>query len=245
MTTNTEQSEIIEGLTSKLQEAEIKLAETILESQHDAAQSVVTAHVVAGMSLGLMPIPLFDIATLTGTQINMLRNLCQNYDINFDENIGKSLLNALVSGSLPVLAVMGLSSIAKFIPGVGSVAGGLSVSVLSGAMVYASGQVFIKHFEAGGTLDDFDSKQWAEYFKEQFEEGKTFAKGQYNKSKDALSESVDEVKNKFSKKPEDASDEETTVTENVTENVTKTETAPEVAAENNTKEPKDKPAVAS
>ena len=90
MTTKREQTDLIEELTLKLQETEMKLAESSEENKKDMAQSVVSAHVVGGMSLGLMPIPLFDIAALTGTQVNMLRSLCKQYEVNFDEKIGKS-----------------------------------------------------------------------------------------------------------------------------------------------------------
>ena len=224
MLTKAEQSELIEELTSKLQDAEIKLAETTLTSQYEAAQAVVKTHIVAGMSLGLLPLPLFDIAVLSGAQLNMLRSLCKHYDVDFNEKIGKSLLSSLASGSLPVLTVMGLSSVSKIIPGIGSIAGGLSVSVSSGAMMYAAGQVFIKHFEAGGTLADFDSKQWLDAFKEQFEDGKDYAKGQYDKSKSAVSDSYEDskgyfkgIKEKFIKPKEVAEVEEVVETETDTE----------------------------
>jgi uncharacterized protein (DUF697 family) len=186
MTTKVEQSELIEELTLKLQETEIELAATSISNRHEAAEAVVISHVVGSMSFGLLPLPLLDIAVLAGAQLNMLRSLSKHYDINFDEQIAKSALSSLTLGSLPVLSTIGLSSFAKIIPGIGTILGGVSVSVLSGAVVYASGQVFIRHFEAGGTLDDFNSKKWLPYFKEQFEEGKTFIKNQYKNSKKSV-----------------------------------------------------------
>ena len=206
MTTKAEQSELIDELTAKLQETEIALASSSLTSKHETAQAVVNTHIIAGMSLGLLPIPLLDIAALMGTQLNMLRSLCKHYDIDFSEKKAKGLLHSLTIGALPALSVMGLSSVVKVIPGIGSIAGGVSVSVLSGATVYASGQVFISHFEAGGSLEDFDSKKWAAYFKESFEEGKVYTKGLYNKSKNSIGNGYEgsksyfsSIKNKFSK----------------------------------------------
>lgn len=46
-----------------------------------------------------------------------------------------------------------------------------AMSAISGAITYAIGQVFIQHFESGGTFLDFDPKKVKEYFMEQFEEG--------------------------------------------------------------------------
>lgn len=176
MASNAEQEQLIEELTNKLLDVDIKLTAASIQNNHVTAKNVVKSHMIAGMSLGLIPAPLFDIAALTGTQVNMLRTLCKQYEVDFDEQKGKALLTSLVGGSLPVMTVLGLSSVVKLIPGVGTVGGGLSMSVLSGASIYATGQVIIRHFDLGGTLEDFDSKYWQKYFKEEFEEGKLFVK---------------------------------------------------------------------
>jgi hypothetical protein len=63
----------------------------------------------------------------------------------------------------------------KAIPGIGSFLGGVSMAVLSGASTYAIGQVFIRHFESGGDLFNFDSERFKNFYKEQFEKGKEYA----------------------------------------------------------------------
>lgn len=184
--TAVEQAELIDGLTVKLQEVEIKLAAASLQNKHIAAQNLVKTHMVAGMSLGLLPAPLFDIAALTGTQLHMLRSLSKHYGIDFDEQTARAVLTSLVSGALPVLTVVGLSSLAKLIPGIGTVGGGISMVVLSASLIYAVGQVFLRHFEAGGTFHNFDSKHWQAFFRGQFEEGKAFVKGTMDTSKSSV-----------------------------------------------------------
>lgn len=176
MNTAAEHAQLIDELTAKLQEVEIKLAAASLQGKHTSAQNTVKTHMVSGMALGLLPAPLFDIMALSGVQLNLLRSLCKHYAVDFDEQLGKGMVSALVSGSVPVLTVLGLSSFAKLIPGIGTVGGGLSMTVLAGATLYATGQVFIRHFEAGGTLQDFDSKHWQAFFKQQLEEGKAFVR---------------------------------------------------------------------
>lgn len=178
-----ERAELIEALTTKLNSLEVSRALVIEEKQQVDAQNIVKNHVIAGMSLGLMPAPLFDVAALTGAQLNMLRSLAQHYGIEFDEKTGKAVLLALVNGSVPVLTVVGLSSFAKLIPGIGTLGGGISMTVISGALTYATGQVFIQHFSTGGTLDDFDAKQWQSFFKQKFAEGKVFVKEKLQRDK--------------------------------------------------------------
>ncbi|MGB3918915.1 DUF697 domain-containing protein [Thiothrix litoralis] len=174
--TAAEHAQLIDDLTAKLQEVEIKLVAASLQGKHSNAQNTVKTHMVSGMALGLLPAPLFDIMALSAVQLNLLRSLCNHYSVDFDEQLGKGIVSSLISGSLPVLTVLGLSSFAKLIPGIGTVGGGLSMTALAGAAIYAAGQVFIRHFEAGGTLQDFDSKHWQAFFKQQLEEGKAFVR---------------------------------------------------------------------
>lgn len=172
----TEQSELINELTEKLTESEIKLLGCNLQSKHSAAQNIVKTHMASGGAMALLPIPVFDFASLAGTQLSLVRRLAQHYELDFDEKAARSVLVSLFSGVIPLVTVVGLSSMAKIIPGIGSIGGGISMSVLSGALVYATGQVFIKHFEQGGTLKDFDGKRWIESFKQSFEKHKALSR---------------------------------------------------------------------
>lgn len=165
-------------LVAKLMDVELKLASSTLESQRLMAQNIIKTHMAAGSALALLPVPLFDLAALTGTQVSLLRSLSQHYDVGFDEQKGKVLLTSLISGSIPLLTVMGLSSFAKLIPGIGTIGGGISMTILTSSLIYATGQVFVRHFEEGGTLADFDGKHWKSFFTQQFEEKKAEMKQQ-------------------------------------------------------------------
>lgn len=165
-------------LVAKLMDVELKLASSTLESRHLTAQGIIKTHMAAGSTLALLPVPLFDLAVLTGTQVSLLRSLSQHYDVGFDEQKGKVLLTSLISGSIPLLTVMGLSSFAKLIPGIGTIGGGISMTILASSIIYATGQVFVRHFEEGGTLADFQGKHWKNFFMKQFEEKKAEMKQQ-------------------------------------------------------------------
>ena len=138
------------------------------------AQNIVKANIITSMASGLIPVPLFDMISLTNIQFHLIQTLAEHYQIPAD-NINKSLITSLVSGSLPVISILGLGSFMKSIPGIGSLAGSGSVAIISGAVAYAVGQVFIRHFEQGGTLEDFNPDSAKEYFSEQFKAGKLIA----------------------------------------------------------------------
>ena len=139
------------------------------------ANSIVKNHVIGSMGISLVPIPLVDLVGLTGIQLKMLHSLAKLYRVPFSENLGKSLIVSLVGGVMPTSTAMTLASFAKSIPGLGTATGMVSVTILGGATTYAIGNVFIQHFESGGTLLDFDPKTMREYFKEKLQEGKRVA----------------------------------------------------------------------
>ena len=142
------------------------------EVQEITASSIVKNHLITSMGLGLVPIPLFDVSALTTVQMNMLRSLSAHYGVPVRDQDLKSMLLSLAGGAMPVLAIVGLSSFAKVIPGIGTLAGSASLSVLAGAVTYAVGQTFILHFEAGGTLENFDPKQAQAFFRRELAMGK-------------------------------------------------------------------------
>lgn len=136
------------------------------------AEKAIKNHSLYAAGGGLIPIPVLDFLAVTGIQIDLVQNLCDVYNINFYRNQGKSVISALVGTSLATIG----SSLIKAIPGVGSLLGGFSMSILSGATTYAIGQVFAKHFENGGTLDNIDVEEFRAFYKRKVEEGKTVVK---------------------------------------------------------------------
>ncbi|MEZ5590524.1 MAG: DUF697 domain-containing protein [Gammaproteobacteria bacterium] len=152
--------------------------DALLDEEHERlgqAQAIVKNHVIGSMGISLVPIPLVDLVALSGIQIKMLHALARLYRVPFSENLGKSLIVSLVGGVMPTSTAMTLASLAKAIPGLGTATGMISVSVLGGATTYAIGNVFMQHFESGGTLLDFDPKTMRDYFANKLREGKQVA----------------------------------------------------------------------
>lgn len=139
------------------------------------ANNIVKNHVIGAMGISLVPIPLVDLVGLVGIQLKMLHSLANHYRVPFSENLGKSLIVSLVGGVMPTSTAMTLASLVKAVPGLGTATGMVSVTILGGATTYAIGQVFIQHFESGGTLLDFDPKKMRGYFTLKLQEGKQVA----------------------------------------------------------------------
>lgn len=141
------------------------------------ADTIVRNHVIWSMGAGMIPILIADIFAVSALQLDMIRQLCRVYDVDFQETQGKALVTSLTSSAL---ARIGAGSVIKLIPGLGSFIGGATVSLFAGASTYALGEVFKKHFASGGTILDFDPDRLRKMYKEKFEKGKKVAK-EWNK----------------------------------------------------------------
>lgn len=136
------------------------------------AETIVRNHVLFSMGAGAIPVPVADVLAVSASQLDMIRQLCKVYDVDFSETQGKAIVSSLTASTL---GRIGAASLAKMIPIVGSVVGSVANAVMAGASTYALGQVFKTHFSTGGTILDFDAERLKKLYKEQFEKGKTVA----------------------------------------------------------------------
>jgi len=140
-----------------------------------AAHRSVRKYTLVSMAAGAIPLPALDLALLTGVQLDMLHNLSQRYAVPFSKNLAKSILSVLTSDALVFVTSTPAASLIKVIPIIGQISGTISMVTLSGAATYATGKVFIQHFESGGTFLDFDPEKARVYFQEFYKEGQQFA----------------------------------------------------------------------
>ncbi|EKD30793.1 MAG: GTPase protein [uncultured bacterium] len=141
----------------------------------DLAGKVVKKYMYWSMGAGLIPVPVLDMATVSGVQLKMLSEISKIYDVKFSENAGKSIIAALL-GSITAGALTRstLTSFIKSIPIIGFL-GSLSMPIYSGAATWAIGKVFIQHFATGGTFLNFDPQKVKDYFADLYKQGQTVA----------------------------------------------------------------------
>lgn len=155
--------------------AEAAIAEETDQEKYDAANATVKKYMLWSMGAGLLPVPLVDIAAVSGVQLKMLSELSKQFGVEFSRNAGKSIIGALLGGiSADALSRSYITSAVKAIPVIG-VVGAVSMPVYSAAATWAIGKVFIQHFASGGTFLNFDPKKVKEYFMDLFKQGQTIA----------------------------------------------------------------------
>ena len=148
-------------------------AEMTDEQRDEAASKLVDRFSLWSGAAGLIPVPLVDIAAVGGVQLQMLRRLSEIYGVPFSDNRGKSIIASLAGSVLPAstatTTAMGVASVLKGIPGIGTVISAFTMPVFSAGATYVIGKVFIQHFASGGTLLDFNPPDYREFIKVQKE----------------------------------------------------------------------------
>jgi uncharacterized protein (DUF697 family) len=138
------------------------------------ATTVIRNHVVWSMGASyIVPLPIADVFAVSALQLDMIRQLCRVYGIDFAETQGKALVTSLTTSAM---TKAGARSLIKLVPGLGTVVGGVATAILNGASTYALGEVFKKHFGNGGTFLDFDTERLRKVYNEKFEKGKDVAR---------------------------------------------------------------------
>lgn len=138
-----------------------------------SSRAVIKKHVLIAMGVGAVPIPLVDVAAVTGVQLSMISKLAKLHGVQFSDDLGKSLLAALVGGvGSKALVTSFLGSAIKAIPVIGSAIGVVTFPAFAGATTYAVGKVFDRHFAEGGTMLDFRPADVKDYFSEELDKGK-------------------------------------------------------------------------
>jgi len=164
------------------------------------ADSIIRQHVLLAAGAGLIPVPIVDMAAITGIQLKMLSDLAASYDVPFSRHRVESILSSLIGGlASREIAKIGLSGMLKIIPVFGSVLGAASMPMAAAALTYAVGSSFKEHFAAGGNLENVNLARVRTGFRQKLETGRVLAK-QLIERKSAQAEAKAEPENEAESK---------------------------------------------
>lgn len=156
-----------------------------IERKLEAANKAVIPFVTAAFAAGFSPLPFADAALLVPTQLAMLARLT----VIFGIPINKSLLTSTISGvlgtgSATLLGRTIVANIIKFIPGVGTAAGGTisgtTAAVITTALGFSYNQVMVamaKRIFSGNTVTEKEMIElMRNAYSEQMKKGKDLLK---------------------------------------------------------------------
>lgn len=149
-----------------------------IKTDSKKAQALATTkrYMLWSAGAGLIPVPIVDLATLIGVQMKMVAEIAEIYGVEFSENKAKNTISAALSAVTASTFAQGtIGSTMKAIPFIGTIVGSLTMPFFASASAYALSNVFINHFEGGGTFLDLDGDKFKEDFKHMFKKGKKVA----------------------------------------------------------------------
>ena len=167
---------------------------------------IVRQHMIAAFAAGIVPIPVLDIAAMSGVQFNLVRKLSRVYGVPFSQNVVKNIVGGLLGGAVPIYSGPLLAGMVKFVPLVGTTLGIVSLPFVAAGTTYAVGHLFIEHFESGGSLLSFDLEKAKRVFPDLVSRGKAVAgfmkkNGDFSSSQGTGPESWGDAEHDFSEEP--------------------------------------------
>ncbi len=143
-----------------------------MNEKSEQSKRIIKKYMWLSMGAGVVPIPILDVAAVTGVQLKMISDLAGHFGIPFSRHTTHAIIGSLTGSITAGSAAKGVvGSAVKAIPILGTLTAPFLMPTLSGAATYALGLLFIQHFEAGGTFLNFDPEKTREYFNMKFQEG--------------------------------------------------------------------------
>ncbi len=146
-------------------------------AQEAAARSTVKYYAAWSFGAGLVAIPIVELMLIVGVQIQMLRKLSDIYGVKCSEHAVRNVLMALLGGLAAETIGAGIAMpIARAIPGIGSLVGLIVMPAFAVASTVAVGEVFVQHFEKGGTFLDFKPSSVRDKFSRAYDAARAAAR---------------------------------------------------------------------
>lgn len=148
-----------------------------IEARFAKASEMVKRNMLWAAGAGVLPVPMLELVAITAVELKLVKELADLYGADYRKDLAKAAVLSLIGslGSITLGKMIAMSSL-RAIPVFGHAVAVASVPALSAAITYAIGKVFVAHFEAGGSLLDFDSAKVREYFRSEFANGIKVAK---------------------------------------------------------------------
>ncbi len=134
-------------------------------------EKIIRRHALLASATGLIPIAGLDVAAVTAVQTRLVAELARTYRVSFDRRQVRTVLYALMTGVFSRAVALGARRLFNAFSHFGKWADPLTNAAAAGFFTAAAGEIYRRHFEAGGTLDDFDLRHFVEYLQHLLETG--------------------------------------------------------------------------
>lgn len=115
-----------------------------LEQKKSRCHKIVKAAAISAAGVGLTPIPFADATLLVPIQVGMLAGISATFGLSVDKGFLSTMVASTITGGLGTLAGRTIvSNLLKFVPGFGSVIGGVIEASVAASTTTAFGEAYI------------------------------------------------------------------------------------------------------
>jgi uncharacterized protein (DUF697 family)/GTPase SAR1 family protein len=136
------------------------------------SHAIVATAATSAAGIAAAPIPFSDAIAIVPIQVAMLAGISATFGLSIDESFLSTIVGSIVTGAGGTLAGRAiLSGLLKFIPGIGSVAGGAIAATTAAALTTTFGEAYIAALEMlfmNNNGEPPTSDKVAKAFKEQY-----------------------------------------------------------------------------
>ncbi len=112
------------------------------------SRTIVKAAATSAAGVAAAPIPFSDAVAIVPIQVSMLAGISATFGLSFNESFLSSIVGSLVTGAGATFAGRTIvSGLLKFLPGIGSIAGGTIAATTAAAITTAFGEAYISALE--------------------------------------------------------------------------------------------------
>jgi len=161
--TKVEESKVEENVVEEAEESKVEEVESVKpvsepqntqklvpQSRKNQALKTVNNYVLISGGVGFIPLPLFDQVAIAGILGKMLHDLCKIYHVKLSEHAIKAIVASVLGGAHSDWITYPVTqSLVRLAPGLNLVGSLLARPLVSGAITYTIGRLFIHHFESG------------------------------------------------------------------------------------------------
>ena len=135
-------------------------------------EETIKKHSFLAAGLGIVPVPVFNLLSVTAVQINMVQAIARLYNVEVKKSWIKNTIASVMGG----LGATGISGIAAgnlaLVPMIGASLVSFTAPALNGFSTYAIGYMFTRYYESPDGFVKANAHALTEWFKEGFKEGR-------------------------------------------------------------------------
>lgn len=148
------------GARSGGKQAPVSQRQTVNMKTREEAGGITKRYAAYAAGVGLVPMPLLDLAALSALQVSLIEKISKLYGVPFNQVRAEAIVGGILGGWGAVSAGgLAAVSLMRFAPVFGLPFAAATMPTMNAAVTWAIGKALITHYELAGTLMTLDPEE--------------------------------------------------------------------------------------